>query len=199
MKITTRLLSATLLAVALAGTACGGSGNGGSTQAGGASGTGSPSVPATPAATTTPAPATTTAPPQVIGTGACTLVTQDEAAAALGMPVPAGSATTASFPIEGVGTIQAEYCSFGSEVLLARFDLGSAGSTLFATYRQSLTSESDYQEVSGVGDEAFFAKGQLAVRQSDTGLIVDVGQNTGSISGEQEREKSLALAALARL
>jgi hypothetical protein len=98
-----------------------------------------------------------------------------------------------------MGSIEAKYCMYGSEVALARFDLGSAGESLFAQYKQSLTSESDFEEVSGVGDEAFFAKGQLAVRQGDTGLIVDVGQNTGSIPGEQEKEKSLAVAALGRL
>jgi hypothetical protein len=113
--------------------------------------------------------------------------------------VPAGTSSTATIPIGGVGPVEAQYCSYGSDVFLASFDLGSAGSTIFGQYRQSLSSESDYQEVSGVGDEAFFAKGQLALRQGDTGLIVDVGQNTGSVPGEQEKEKSLAAAALARL
>lgn len=191
MNIKMRILGTTLLAVAMAGTACGGSDNGGSTQAGGASGAGGSSVPATTAPTTTPAP--------VGGSGACSLITQDEATAALGTPVPTGSETTASIPVEGMGSIEAKYCMYGSEVALARFDLGSAGESLFAQYKQSLTSESDFEEVSGVGDEAFFAKGQLAVRQGDTGLIVDVGQNTGSIPGEQEKEKSLAMAALGRL
>ncbi len=182
-----------LLAVIMAGTACGGSDNGGSTQAGRASDAGSnpTQVPATPAPATTPA--------QGSGSGACALLTQDEAASALGMPVPAGRDTSASFPVAGVGSIDAQYCSYGSEVLVARFDLGGVGASLFAQYRQSLTSESDFQLVGGVGDEAFFAKGQLAVRQGDTGLIVDVGQNTGSVPGEQEKEKSLVAAALGRL
>lgn len=82
---------------------------------------------------------------------------------------------------------------------MARFDLGSAGAALFAAYKQSLSSESDFKEVNGVGDEAFFAKGQLAVRQGGTGLIIDVGQNTGSVTGEQEKEQGLAMIALGRV
>jgi hypothetical protein len=191
MSMRTRVVSIALLALAVAGTACGGSDNGGSTQAGGGSGSGSSSAPVT-----TPPPTT---PAQVSGSGACALVTQQEAGSVLGTSVPVGRNINASLPINGVGSIETQTCLYGSEVLVARFDLGNAGASLFAQYRQSLTSGSDFQEVSGVGDEAFFAKGQLAVRQGNIGLIIDVGQNTGSIPGEQEKEKSLALAALARL
>jgi hypothetical protein len=191
VHITARILGIGLLVVAMAGAACGGSDGGGSTQAGGPSAAGSTSAPASSATVSTP--------PQVTGSGACALITQDEAASALGASVPTGSDTTASIPVTGVGSIEADYCSYGSEVLIARFDLGSAGAALFSQYRQSLSAESDFQVVGGVGDEAFFAKGQLAIRHGDTGLIVDVGQNTGSVSGEQEKEQTLGVAAVGRL
>jgi hypothetical protein len=99
----------------------------------------------------------------------------------------------------GGTSIEEQLCLFGSEVLVARLDLGSAAPDLFAQYRASLESESDFEQVSGVGEEAFFAKGQLALRQGDTGLIVDVGQNLGTTPGEQEKEKALAAIALGRL
>ena len=182
--------STILVAVVIVAAACGGSGNGG-TQASGTTGATSPSSPSTASPTTPPA--------QGSGSGACARVTQDEAATALGSQVPAGIDTTAALPVQGAGSIDAQYCSYGSEVLVARFDLGSAGAALFAAYKQSLSSESDFKEVSGVGDEAFFAKGQLAVRQGGTGLIIDVGQNTGSVTGEQEKEQGLAMIALGRL
>lgn len=186
---TQRLGSTILLSIVMAATACSGSGNG-DTQSGGTPSTTIPSVQTTDSATT-PAPPT--------GSGACALITQDEAAAALGTAVPPGAETTASIPVTGAGSIDAQYCSFGSEVLVARFDLGSAGASLFAAYQQSLSSESDYKTLSGVGDEAFFAKGQLAIRKGSSGLIIDVGQNTGSVAGEQEKEQALAAAALGRI
>jgi len=54
-------------------------------------------------------------------------------------------------------------------------------------------------QVSGVGDEAFFAKGRLSIRQGSTGLTVDVGQNTGQTANEQEKEMAPAAIALGRL
>ena len=63
----------------------------------------------------------------------------------------------------GNRSIKAKYCFYGSEVIIARFDLGSSASSLFTQYRQSLTSKDDYKNLSGVGDDAFHAKGQIAV------------------------------------
>ena len=110
--------------------------------------------------------------------GACALITRGEAAAALGAPVPAGVEKVMSLPLQG-HAIEAQYCFYGSEVLVARFDLGSGAEALFGQYRQSLASEAGYQSVEGVGDEAFAAKGQLAARKGQTGFIVDVGQARG--------------------
>jgi hypothetical protein len=78
-------------------------------------------------------------------------------------------------------------------------ELGSGAQALFGQYRQSLVSESDYQNVTGLGDEAFAAKGQLTVRKGQTGLIIDVGQNRGGGAKELQAEKTLATLALGRL
>ena len=130
--------------------------------------------------------------------GACGLITRAEAAAALGAPVPAGVETVMEVPMQGQA-VEAQYCLFGSEVLIARFELGSGAEALFDRYRQSLASESGYQSVAGVGDEAFAAKGQLAARTGHTGLIVDVGQARGGGAPELEAEKGLAKRAVGRM
>lgn len=187
-----RWLGPTLFLVAVGTAACGGS-----TKAGG-SGGGSPTIPvSTPPTTLLPSPSGT---PVVIGgSGPCALVTQDEAANVVGAPVPPSSERSFLLPLNGVGSIKERVCTFGSEVLVAELDLGSGAPVLFAQYRSSLSSESDFKTVSGLGDEAFFAKGQLAVRKGGTGLIVDVGQNTGTTSNEAAKEQALATIALGRI
>jgi hypothetical protein len=130
--------------------------------------------------------------------GACGLITREEAATALGAPVPAGIEKTMNVPMEGA-TIEAQYCFYGGEVIVARFQLGKGAEAVFGQYRQSLASESGYQPVSGVGDEAFAAKGQLAARKGETGLIVDVGQARGGGARELEAEKVLAAHAIGRI
>jgi hypothetical protein len=130
--------------------------------------------------------------------GACGLVTRQQAAAALGAAVPAGVEKTADLPLQG-GSVKAQYCFYGSEVLIARFDLGKTAPTLFKQYRESLESKSDYETVTGVGDDAFHAKGQIAVRKGQTGLIIDVGQNRGGGAAELRKEKGLAALAVAHL
>ena len=101
-------------------------------------------------------------------------------------------------PLQG-RQVKTQFCFYGSEVLVARYELGPSASALFSQYRQSLTSEDDYQVVKGVGDDAFVAKGQLAIRKGQSGLIVDVGQNRGGGAKERAAEKSLALLAVARM
>lgn len=133
-----------------------------------------------------------------IVSGACGLITRQEAATALGAPVPAGTEKAMDVPMEG-GSIKMQYCFYGSEVGVGRFELGSGAQALFAQYRQSLASESGYQDVKGVGDEAFAAKGQLAVRKGQTGLILDVGQARGGGAKELRAEKALADLALGRM
>ena len=130
--------------------------------------------------------------------GACELVTRTEAAAALGAPVPAGSEKPMDFPLDG-SVIKMEICFYGSEVLIARYSLGSGAPALFARYRQSLSTQDGYQNVNGVGDEAFAAKGQLYVRKGQTGVNIDVGQTRGGGAKELQAEKGLAALAVSRL
>jgi hypothetical protein len=137
--------------------------------------------------------------PDVITTvGACTLVTQDEASTALGAPVPAGAEKAMNLPLQGAN-IEAQYCFYGTEVIIARLELGPKAPSVFDQYRLSLSSESGYRSVKGVGDEAFIAKGQLAARRGTTGLIIDVGQARGGGLKEEEAEKTLAVHAVGRL
>jgi hypothetical protein len=84
-------------------------------------------------------------------------------------------------------------------VVIARFELGSSAQSVFGQYRESLASESDYESVKGVCDDAFVAKGQLAVLKGQTGLIVDVGQARGGGPGEVAAEKTLAAHAVDRI
>ncbi|MEO5903868.1 MAG: hypothetical protein ABIQ55_07655 [Gemmatimonadaceae bacterium] len=129
---------------------------------------------------------------------ACGLITRQEAAAALGAPVPAGSEKIADFPL-GQRSIKTKYCFFGTEVSIWRLELGPTASTLFTQYRQSLVSKDDYQTIRGIGDGAFHAKGQIAVLKGQTGLIIDVGQARGGGAKELNAEKGLALLAIGRM
>lgn len=128
---------------------------------------------------------------------ACALVTRDEAAAALGAPVPAGVAKSMPWVVEG-RSLPADYCLYGSEVIVARVALGPNGVALFNQYRNSLATRDDYSSVSELGDEAFTAKGQLAIRRGTVSLIVDVGQARGGGPAERAAEKRLAQNALRR-
>ena len=128
--------------------------------------------------------------------GSCILITRQEAAAAVGAAVPAGTEKLGDIPLKGGGSIKAQYCLFGSEALVARFALGPTAAALFNDYRKSMASEKDYLNVTGVGDEAFRAKGQLAIRKGQSGLIIDVGQRRG-YGGAAELKKEKALAAIA--
>jgi hypothetical protein len=135
--------------------------------------------------------------PRSAVSGVCGLITRQEAAAALGAAVPAGAEKVWDFAVKG-GSIKAQSCFYGTEVSITRFALGSDASGLFSGYRQSLASKSDYKNVTGVGDEAFLAKGQLAVRKGQSGFIVDVGQARGGDAKELNAEKALATLALGR-
>lgn len=137
--------------------------------------------------------------PGVETSGSCSLITRQEAAAALGAPVPAATEKLGDVPLKGGGSIKAQYCLFGSEVLIARFDLGPSAVSLFNGYRKSLQSEDDYLVLTGVGDEAFRAKGQIAIRKGQSGLIVDIGQHRGGGAAELKKEKALGVLAIGRM
>ncbi|MEO5818812.1 MAG: hypothetical protein ABIT20_26320 [Gemmatimonadaceae bacterium] len=128
---------------------------------------------------------------------ACALVTRAEAAAALGAPVPVGVPKAMPWVVDG-HSLPADYCFYGPEVIVARVALGPNAAALFSRYRSSLAAKDDYGAVTGVGDEAFTAKGQLAVRRGTVGLIVDVGQARGGGAAERAAEKQLAQDALHR-
>ena len=130
--------------------------------------------------------------------GVCSLITREEAAKALGQPVPVGAEQVMTLPLQG-RSVKVEMCLYGSEVSLARYTLGSTAQAYFAQYRRSLAGASGYQDVKGLGDEAFAAKGQLTIRKGETQLIVDVGQARGGGAKELESEKALAALALGRL
>jgi hypothetical protein len=134
---------------------------------------------------------------QAVSPDACALVTRAEAAAALGAPVPVGVAKSMPWVVDG-RSLPAEYCFYGSEVLVARVELGPNGAALFSRYRNSLATKADYELVAGLADDAFTAKGQLAVRRGTVGLIVDVGQARGGGPAERAAEKRLAQEALGR-
>jgi hypothetical protein len=80
------------------------------------------------------------------------------------------------------GPVPFEYCDYifdpgnapGVSVAVAK--LGSNGAALFAQFRASKQSESEFQDVAGVGDEAFYASGNLNVRKGDVGLILGVNR-----------------------
>jgi hypothetical protein len=129
----------------------------------------------------------------------CALVTRQEAAAALGAKVPAGSEMAWDFPVEQGRTMKATSCFYGTEVVVTRIEMGASAQRLFGQYRQSLRSRKDYQDVKGVGDEAFLAKGQLAIRKGQSGIIVDVGQARGGGAPELQKEKGLGLLAVRRM
>jgi len=150
--------------------ACGG-GSGGTT------GTGS-----TPTATTGGIAATITAvigsgTPSVTTSNTCSIVTTAQAGMILG-----GTVQTRSFT-ESIATTTLKICQYNSSQQGAEATLGVAGAadpttahTLFAELQQSLktTSGSNYQDVSGLGDEAFYTGSVLYVRKGKTLMVITV-------------------------
>jgi hypothetical protein len=136
------------------------------------------------------------------GTGACKYVTTAEASALATSAVKPGVSRSLTS-----GPVPFEYCDFifdpgnAPGVTIGVADLTGNGPALFEQFRQSEMSGTDYQEVSGVGDEAFFAGTNLNVRQGDTGLILFVGRATGypRLADAIPDEKALAALILPRL
>jgi hypothetical protein len=171
-----------LAAVAATGMLAGCSSSGSPTAA-----TSQPASSAATSAAATSAPPSSTAPSTstaIPGTGACKYVTTDQASALAGSPVKAGVSRSLTS-----GPVPFEYCDYifdpgnapGVSVAVAK--LGSNGAALYAQYRASKQSESDFQDVAGVGDEAFYASGDLNVRKGGTGLILFVGRINSSPRG----------------
>ena len=81
-------------------------------------------------------------------------------------------------------------------VTVAVADLGSNAVSLFAQFRQSKASTDDFQEVPGVGDEAFYGSGNLNVRKGNMALIAFVGRINSLPRGANAIPDEKQLAAL---
>jgi len=128
---------------------------------------------------------------------ACDLVTRGEASHALGASVATGIEKSMTLAVKGAGAVNAQYCVYGSDLVMGRVALGSTGRVTFGQYRRSLAGTAGFHEVAGIGDEAFSARGQLNVRRGNTTIIIDVGQSRTMPS--EAAERSLAAMAIPRL
>ena len=130
-----------------------------------------------------------------VGTGACKYVTVDQASQLAGSPVKPGVGRSFTS-----GPITFDYCDYifdpgnAPGVSVAIADLHGAGATLYQQFRASEQSASEFQDVSGVGDEAFYANQNLNIRKGNVGVILFVGRATGSPRGPDgiPDEKKLA-------
>ncbi|HEV7991915.1 MAG TPA: hypothetical protein VGP25_08825 [Gemmatimonadaceae bacterium] len=144
---------------------------------------------------------TTSPPTTAYGDGeeaACDLVTRAEASHVVGASLPAGVEKSMTMSVRGSGALRAQYCLYGSELVMGRVALGSSGRTTFGQYRRSLAGTAGFRDVTGIGDEAFAAHGQLNVRRGNTTLIIDVGQSR-ALPNDLAAERSLAAMAIPRL
>lgn len=156
------------------------------------------SSPAATSATVAPASAVaTSAPSTVAGPGVCRYVTTAQASGLAASPVKAGVTRSAA-----TGPVSFEYCDYifdpgnAPGVTVAVADLGSNGVSLFAQFRQSKASADEFQEVAGVGDEAFYGSGNLNVRKGNKGLILYVGRVDSLPRGAKALPDEKQLAAL---
>ena len=157
------------------------------------------SSPAATSATVAPAPtvAVTSAPSAVAGPGACRYVTTAQASGLAVSPVKAGVTRSAA-----TGSVTFEYCDYifdpgnAPGVTVAVADLGTNAVSLFAQFRQSKASADEFQEVTGVGDEAFYGSGNLNVRKGNKGLILYVGRIDSLPRGARALADEKQLAAL---
>lgn len=140
----------------------------------------------------------TTAPMVATGTNACRYVTTAQASALAASPVKAGVARSLAN-----GPVPFEYCDYifdpgnAPGVTVAVATLRGNGASLFDQFRaEKQQSGSDYEVVSGVGDEAFYASGNLNVRKGDRGLILFVGRISSLPRGPKGLPDEKALAAL---
>ena len=129
---------------------------------------------------------------------ACDLVTRGEASRALAAPVSAGIEKSMTLSVKGAGAVRAQYCFYGSDLVLGRVALGTTGRATFGRYRKSLAGTAGFHDVTGIGDEAFTARGQLNVRRGNTTIIIDVGQSR-AVPNDLAAERVLAAMAIPRL
>lgn len=178
-----------LLVIATLSSACGGAEE--SSTATTAASAGTPSTAPVTSLAGTPAPVGGG------GSGACRYVTTAQASALAASPVKPGVAR--SLP---TGPVTFEYCDYifdpgnAPGVSVAIADLGSSGVAFFEQFRQSKASADEFQEVPGVGDEAFYGSGNLNVRKGNKGLILFVGRSNSQPRGARAVPDEKQLAAL---
>lgn len=173
------------------------------TLASGCGGGGESSTPTTAASAGTPstAPATsvavTPAPSAAAGSGACRYVTTTQASGLAASPVTAGVNRSLA-----TGPVTFDYCDYifdqgnAPGVTVAVADLGGNGVSLFDQFRQSKKTAEEFQEVPGVGDEAFYGSGNLNIRKGNKGLILFVGRTNSLPRGAKAIPDEKQLAAL---
>lgn len=148
-------------------------------------------------AATTPSVSPTTPTADEVGTGACKYVTTAQASALVTSPVKPGVTSSLA-----QGSVTFNYCTYifdpgnSPGVLIAVADIPGDGPAGFAVFKQDQSQKSDFQDVAGVGDEAYFAGENLYVRKGNTGLILFVGRATGFPRGTDGIPDEKALAAL---
>jgi hypothetical protein len=130
---------------------------------------------------------------------ACTLVTAAEASTILGVTlqsntVPEGSASRCVYFT----------AADGPSTTFAAININPAGKTTYDSVKQSLQSSGGIQNVTGVGDDAYWSGEDLSVLKGDTILTVTVdgdAQRTFQLNDPQKLsvEKQLAEQAIAHL
>lgn len=178
-----------LVVIATLSSGCGGSGQ--SSTATTAASTGTPSTAPVTSIAATPVPAAAG------GSGACRYVTTTQASALAASPVKPGVARSLA-----TGPVTFDYCDYifdpgnAPGVTVAVADLGGNGVSFFDQFRQSKASAEGFQEVPGVGDEAFYGSGNLNVRKGNKGLILFVGRINSLPRGANAVPDEKQLAAL---
>ena len=188
-RTTHRRLVVGIIAIGLAATACSSSKNG--TKSSAANTTSAGSSTSAPASSSAAASSTAAA----AGTGACKYVTTEQASQLAGSPVKAGVERSLNS-----GPITFKYCDYifdpgnAPGVSIAIADLSAGGTALYQAFRADKQSDSDFEDVPGVGDAAFYASENLNVLKGSTGVILYVGRANGSPRGRDgiPDEKKLA-------
>ena len=180
-----------MVAIGMVANACGSSGESSTaTTASGSAGTQATGAPTSAVVTPPVAPAGA-------GPGACRYLTTAQASGLAASPVKPGVTRTLATP-----PVTFEYCDYifdpgnSPGVTVAVADLGTNGASLFAQFRQSKATADEFQEVPGVGDEAFYGSGNLNVRKGNKGLILFVGRSNSLPRGAGAIPDEKQLAAL---
>lgn len=182
-----RLLALLTLSVALLTVACSGDddpeGSSGDSPTASATATGGSGSSASSTATTTAG-----SDDEEDGTNPCSLVTKDEAEAALGKPVADGERPDVAQGLicQFVGTQGSDVWQL--QVLVTQSGSAESMTSAFASAKESVA-ETNPEDVSGIGDEAFWIPGanQLNIRQGNTYLIISGDASLDVLKGVAEK------------